>query len=199
MSNKLWDIIAAGLKKNAPETFKKIQDELAVKLAEVKTKDGKVISVDGEIAKGSAAYVMNEAGEKVTCPDGTYETDKGKITVTGGLISDLVAAEAAAAPTPEELAAKAAAEAAAKPAQFSKEEVEKYFTEQIKQRDELITKLTARLDKVEKSNVLFAELTEAMKTVEVDLAAQTVKTVKKKPEEMTALDRYNEANPLPTK
>lgn len=170
MKKNIWTLIAATLQKHAPDVFKQVQVQLneqaaAVKLAEVKTKEGKSISIEGELAKGSAAFMMNEAGEKVACPDGAYVLEDGStLTVTGGLISDLVAAQAAA-----QGAGTAAPAAQTQPAaQFSKEDVEKILLEKLKERDDKITALTARFEKVEKTSALFAEVLKVIEMTEVD-------------------------------
>lgn len=68
-------------------------------LAEEKTKDGKVLSVEGELVVGSAVKMADENGELVAAPDGKYELESNKeILVEAGLIVAVKDIEGEAAP-----------------------------------------------------------------------------------------------------
>lgn len=58
-------------------------------------KDGRVIYWEGELAEGTALYVLDEEGNEVACPDGEVIIEDKKIVVADGKISTIetVAAE----------------------------------------------------------------------------------------------------------
>ena len=68
-------------------------------------KDGRVIYWEGELAEGTALYVLDEEGNEVACPDGEVIIEDKKIVVADGKVSTIetVAAEEPKAeePTPE--------------------------------------------------------------------------------------------------
>ena len=65
-------------------------------------KDGRVIYWEGELAEGTAIYVLDEEGNEVACPDGEVIIEDKKIVVADGKVSTIetVAAEEPA-PTDE--------------------------------------------------------------------------------------------------
>lgn len=68
---------------------------------EVKTEDGKVLSVEGEFAVGEEVFVSNDNGEFEPAADGTYTTTEGTIiTVVGGKIESIEAKAAESDPEP---------------------------------------------------------------------------------------------------
>ena len=58
-------------------------------------KDGRVIYWEGELAEGTALYVLDEEGNEVACPDGEVVIEDKKIVVADGKVSTIetVAAE----------------------------------------------------------------------------------------------------------
>lgn len=80
-----------------------------VKLAELKTKDGKTLSIEGELAEGA---VIKEAGAEglIDLADGDYvvmvEDKEVTVSVAGGKVAKITAA---AAPPPADMAAVTAA------------------------------------------------------------------------------------------
>ena len=58
-------------------------------------KDGRVIYWEGELAEGTALYVLDEEGNEVACPDGEVIIEDKKIVVADGKVSTIetVAAE----------------------------------------------------------------------------------------------------------
>lgn len=69
---------------------------------EVKTEDGKVLSVEGEFAVGEEVFVSNDEGEFEPATDGTYTTTENTIiTVVGGKIESISAKEPEPEPEPE--------------------------------------------------------------------------------------------------
>lgn len=71
------------------------------RFAEVKTMDGIVLKVDGDVAVGNAVMVVTDQGE-VPAPDGEYELEDGsKFKTEGGLITEIEATEATPTPAPE--------------------------------------------------------------------------------------------------
>ena len=61
-------------------------------------KDGRVIYWEGELAEGTALYVLDEEGNEVACPDGEVIIEDKKIVVADGKVSTI---ETVAAETPE--------------------------------------------------------------------------------------------------
>lgn len=69
---------------------------------EVKTEDGKVLSVEGEFAVGEEVFVSNDNGEFEPAADGTYTTTENTIIiVVGGKIESISAKESEPEPEPE--------------------------------------------------------------------------------------------------
>lgn len=66
-------------------------------------KDGRVIYWEGELAEGTALYVLDEEGNEVACPDGEVIIEDKKIVVTDGKVSTIetVAAEEPKAEEPK--------------------------------------------------------------------------------------------------
>ena len=52
-------------------------------------KDGRVIYWEGELAEGTALYVLDEEGNEVACPDGEVIIEDKKIVVDGGKVSTI--------------------------------------------------------------------------------------------------------------
>ena len=61
-------------------------------------KDGRVIYWEGELAEGTALFVLDEEGNEVACPDGEVIIEDKKIVVADGKVSTI---ETVAAETPE--------------------------------------------------------------------------------------------------
>lgn len=74
-----------------------------VTLSEVKTKDGKIISYEGELVEGTMVNVMDEAtGLPIPAPNGSHELEDGTIITTEeGIVKSVKKVEApAAVPAP---------------------------------------------------------------------------------------------------
>jgi hypothetical protein len=73
-----------------------------VTLGESKTKDGKILSYDGELKETTMVNVMDEAtGLPIPAPTGDYELEDGTIvTITDGVVTAIKKVEAPAAPAP---------------------------------------------------------------------------------------------------
>lgn len=71
-----------------------------VKMTDVKTKDGMILSFDGELAPGIEIYIVDESGRN-PASDGEYILEDGQILdVEGGMIKEIkVAEEPIEAPT----------------------------------------------------------------------------------------------------
>ena len=67
-------------------------------------KDGRVIYWEGELAEGTALYVLDEEGNEVACPDGEVVIEDKKIVVADGKVSTIetVAAEEPKVEEPKE-------------------------------------------------------------------------------------------------
>ena len=57
-------------------------------------KDGRVIYWEGELAEGTALYVLDEEGNEVACPDGEVIIEDKKIVVADGKVSTIETVEA---------------------------------------------------------------------------------------------------------
>lgn len=138
------------------------------KLAEAKLKDGSMLSTpDAEIAIGSAVSLD---GGKTPAPDADYELEDGtKLTVVGGLVTDIVSVEDPNAP------ADMAAETE-EVFELTSEDVAK-LTEAIQP---LFDTLNAKIKAIEVANAaMFAEnkaLKESLSKIPGLPVAQTVKT-----------------------
>lgn len=83
--------------------------------ADYKLADGTTVRVDGDLTPGTAVYVVTETGS-IPAPDGEHALEGvGTITVTGGVITEVEAAEPAAAPAAEAAAGEVAVEAVIAP------------------------------------------------------------------------------------
>ena len=95
------EILANGIYQNETIRFEVVDGKVVSvneRFAEVKTMDGIVLKVDGDVAVGNAVMVVTEEGE-VPAPDGEYELEDGtKFKIEGGLISEIEMEE----PEPEE-------------------------------------------------------------------------------------------------
>lgn len=183
--NTLWTKIAVALKKHAPSLVSEIETLFAEQnqpatppvqatLAELKTKEGKVFSVEGELGPGAPVFVTNEAGEKMPVPDGEYPLEDGSILkVVGGLITEIAAVEAP-------------------PTQMSKEEAEQMILGALKERDDKISALTTELEAVKKQNAVFAKLATAIVETPVEDEPAVVKSYT----QLSALERYELEHPL---
>src|SRR3990172_687388 len=70
-----------------------------VESKQVKTKDGKILSYDGDTPQaGMDIMLVDETGAKTPAPDGDYDTEAGMITVKGGKIIDVKMTELTPAP-----------------------------------------------------------------------------------------------------
>lgn len=99
---------------------------------EVKTKDGKILSIEGEMKAGVKANMVDAGGTAAPAPDGSYELEDGSVlTVTGGLVTDVKAPVAPATPDPTMMAQMAASETKIK-------ELETKLAESEKSRGELV-------------------------------------------------------------
>ena len=68
-----------------------------IKLMDYKTKDGLTLRWDGDAAVGSEVSLVLEDGTAVAADNGTYELEDGtKITIADGMVSEIIAADAAA-------------------------------------------------------------------------------------------------------
>lgn len=183
--------LTAYLSKNNPELGEEIKKHVQlneqpaaaqpapVALKEVKTKEGKVISFDGEtLAVSSPVFEVIE-GNKTPLADGPYTLEDGSmIMVTGGLVTEM---KPAAAPDPNQMQS---------PATLSKEDVEKLFDSKMNALMEgLIKRLTAVEDGVKMSSEFIAEV---KKTVVEDAKPSPGKTW----EQMSALERYEATHPV---
>lgn len=60
----------------------------AVQLTEMKTKDGKVLTIDGELKEGATVMLVDPTNGPSQAPDGDHELEDGTIiTVAGGLVT----------------------------------------------------------------------------------------------------------------
>lgn len=103
----------------------------AATFKEVKTKDGKILSIEGEMASGSKVNLVDEGGTATPAPDASYELEDGSIlTVTGGIVTDIKAPlPAAPAPDPTMMAKMEASENRIKELETKLSESEKSRTE----------------------------------------------------------------------
>lgn len=70
-----------------------ITEEVEVKMTDVKTQDGLILSYDGELAVGIEIFLVDEMG-KNPAPDAEYILEDGtKIVVVAGLVEELEAPE----------------------------------------------------------------------------------------------------------
>ena len=157
-----------------------------VALTEAKTKDGKVLTYEGELAQGVAISLVTEAGSS-PAPDGEYEMEDGtKVSVAAGVVSGIEKPEMQApeAPMPPEMV----------------QQMETKFSAQIKEVE------NAYEAKVTALNKTIAELTSDVKFTAnllqklVETPIETIalsKQEQKKWEDMTPVERYNATHPLP--
>ena len=91
-----------------PELLKVLKAKFTVLPAkveskQVKTKDGRILTYDGDTPQaGMDIMIMDEAGVKTPAPDGDYDTEAGIITVKAGKIIDVKMTEQPPAPAPVE-------------------------------------------------------------------------------------------------
>ena len=73
-----------------------------VALSESKTKDGKILSYEGELKETTMVNVMDEAtGLPIPAPSGDYELEDGTVvTILDGIVTGIKKVEAPAAPAP---------------------------------------------------------------------------------------------------
>lgn len=103
--------VFSGLTPEELKAFKeyraKLEGELApvipavapVTLKQVKTKDGKELSYDGELKEGIAISLVDPATGPSAAPDATYELEDGtKITVSAGMVTKVEGMTPVAAP-----------------------------------------------------------------------------------------------------
>lgn len=81
-----------------------------VVLTDVKTKDGVILSFDGDLATGIEIFVTDEAG-RTPAPDGEYVLEDGtKLVVAEGMIEEIVEAEEPVEEPTEEIPVEEVAE-----------------------------------------------------------------------------------------
>lgn len=124
----------------------------AVKLADVTTKDGQPMTIEGDIAVGSKCSMKDASGALTPCPDGEYELSDGtKIKCAGGLITDVAPATPAAPPAMPEMESRmSAVENALKALTDSK------FTEENQKLNEKISALETQLAEMKAANEKFS-------------------------------------------
>lgn len=89
-----------------------LTEEVAVKLTDVKTKDGIILNFDGELSVGTEIFIVAENGS-TPAPDAEYILEDGsKIKVVEGKVDEIIAPEASVEPAPEAPVAEVAAEEA---------------------------------------------------------------------------------------
>lgn len=90
-----------------------LSEEVAVKLTDVKTKDGIILNFDGELSVGTEIFIVAEDGS-TPAPDAEYILEDGsKIKVVDGKVAEIIAPEAPVEPSepaPEAPVAEVAAE-----------------------------------------------------------------------------------------
>lgn len=81
-------------KKALKENIVQLNEQVAaptaptVQLAEMKTKDGKVLTIDGELKEGATVMLVDPTNGPLPAPDGDHELEDGTIiTVAGGLVT----------------------------------------------------------------------------------------------------------------
>ena len=86
------EVLTNGIYQNELLRFEVIDGKIISvneRFAEVKTMDGIVLKVDGDVVVGSAILVVTDQGD-VPAPDGEYELEDGtKISTVGGLIEEV--------------------------------------------------------------------------------------------------------------
>jgi len=144
-----------------------------VKLTEVKTLDGQVISYEGTLAVGVAVFTTDASGVKAPLADGLFTLeDNSTITVAGGMVTELSQAGI------EDAELKKAVEGIATQMSSHKKDSEK-----------IISDLESRIKTLEQTNKFLAV---SMKKI-IDTEIDTEETQVKKWEDMTSLERaqYN--------
>lgn len=98
------EILANGIYQNETIRFEVVDGKVISvneRFAEVKTMDGVVLKVDGDVAVGNAVMVVTDQGE-VPAPDGEYELEDGtKLEIEGGLIKEIGTMMPEETPAPE--------------------------------------------------------------------------------------------------
>lgn len=150
-------------------------EEVEVQMTDVKTKDGMILSFEGELAPGIEIFIVDEAG-KNPATDGEYILEDGQILdVEGGMIKEVkMPEEPIEAPEEEEVISVAEIPMAEEP-----------IVEKPKEEDDRIKKLEDEILQIK--SILSELVTEMGKTELREEIKQDLKLskVKIKPEEKT--------------
>jgi hypothetical protein len=101
------EVLTNGIYQNETIRFEVVDGKIISvnqRFTDVKTVEGVILKVDGEVAVGNAVMVVTEEGE-IPAPDGEYELEDGTVfKVTDGLISTIGKEDETPAPeeTPEQ-------------------------------------------------------------------------------------------------
>lgn len=159
--------------------------EVEVQMTDVKTKDGNILSFEGELVAGIEIFIVDETG-KNPASDGEYILEDGQILdVEGGMIKEIkVAEEPIEAPEEEEVISVAEIPMAEEPIGKPKEE------------DDRIKKLEAEIAQIK--DILSELVTEMGKTELKEEIKQDLKLskVKIKSEEKTEMNTSGVQNIL---
>lgn len=154
-----------------------------VKLKEVKTKDGKTLSVDGDIAATMPIMLIDPTSGPGPAPDGDYELADGTIvSVTGGLISVVKPGTTMPADYAKQIEAKFSAH---------KKEIENEYSVKLSAQKTEFENTIQELKKIVLSNS--RAITKILETP-IDLIEFNKN--EKKYEDMTPSERYNHDNPI---
>ena len=107
---KLKDLIVAQFSAAEVTELETLSKKIEVKLKEITTKDGKKLSIEGDVPAEKMAVTDNSSGTPLPAGDGDYTMEDGTMfTVVGGIISSV---KPVVTETEEQIAARKAAEVA---------------------------------------------------------------------------------------
>ena len=72
--------------------FFKKEDEVKVTFAEITTIDGVVMQYDGDLAEGSAVFVLDAEGNQIPAPEGQYQVELEGIKIVNVDVNGVVTA-----------------------------------------------------------------------------------------------------------
>lgn len=72
--------------------FFKKDEEVKVKFAEITTIDGVVMQYDGDLAEGSAVFVLDAEGNQIPAPEGQYQVELEGIKIVNVDVNGVVTA-----------------------------------------------------------------------------------------------------------
>lgn len=153
---------------------------LPVTLSESKTKDGKILSYEGELKETTVISVMDEAtGLPIPAPSGEHELEDGTmITVLDGVITAIKKVEAPAAPavpTVEEMQTQLSAH---------KKEIETGYEAKLSSQK---VEFNNKLDELSKIVLSQAKMIDTF----INTPIETVNLAAKKPNDELTEDEYN--------